>query len=190
MSEAQVVALVAFVLVAAILAVLLRRSGRFLATTRRVEGFIGDVGDLEARVATSLSELATLVDTVRRGDAEPESLLPSLAACAEATERYVDEARRLGAPPEAVAAREAMVAEIERAGRAIELIEHGCRLATAGRRLERGPETETSIKRGYLNLIHARESITELTADAIASAEAASPVRRLFRREPPAQPPG
>ena len=49
-------------------------------------------------------------------------------------------------------------------------------------RLERGTEADTAVKRGYLNLIHARESIAEQAKLAIERAEDASPVRRIQRR--------
>lgn len=182
MAWPQVVAVAVFVIVAVILAAGLRRTGTVLARTRRAEGFIGAVSDLGARISVSLGELAGVVDTVRRGAAEPDTIYPNLAAAIEAVERYAEEAKALSTPVEATVERDAMVGEIERAGRAIELIDHGCRIAMTGRRSERGPETEISIKRGYLNLIHAREAIEEHAAAAVASAEAASPVRRLFRR--------
>lgn len=184
MTWPQVVAVAVFVIVAVVLAAGLQRTGTVLAKTRRAEGFIGAVSDLGARISVSLGELGSVVDAVRRGAAEPDSIHANLAAGAEAVERYAEEARSLPAPTEATTERDLMVGEIERAGRAIELIDHGCRLATSGRRADRGPETEISIKRGYLNLIHAREAIEEHAAAAIASAEAASPVRRLFRRPP------
>jgi hypothetical protein len=74
------------------------------------------------------------------------------------------------------------VYELERAGRALELVNHGCLLYETGRRLERGTEADTAVKRGYLNLIHARESIAEQAKLAIERAEDASPVRRIQRR--------
>jgi len=39
------------------------------------------------------------------------------------------------------------------------MVEHGCDILTAARSEVRAPGAETSIKRGYLNLIHAREAI-------------------------------
>lgn len=133
MAWPQVVAVAVFVAVAIVLAAGLQRTGRVLAKTRRAEGFIGAVSDLGARVSVSLEELGAVVDAVRRGSAEPDSIYDNLAAGAEAVERYAEEARSLPAPPEAILERDAMLGEIERAGRAIELIDHGCRLAMSGR---------------------------------------------------------
>ncbi len=66
-------------------------------------------------------------------------------------------------------------AEIERAQRAVDLIEHG-RLLMLGASAGGVAEGETAVKRGYLNLLHAREAI-RARADEIAAA-AASQVGR------------
>ncbi len=181
METAQVVGLLAFAVLATAVAVGARRTGSVLQRTRVAEGFRGDVGDLARRVEQSLGDVSELVDAVRRRAAEPDSLGPSLVAARDAVERYAEEARALGGPRVAAVHRDALVFEIERAGRALELVEHGCEIAMHGRRSERGPEVEISIKRGYLNLIHAREAIADHAVAAIAAAETASPVRRLGR---------
>ncbi|HEX5590848.1 MAG TPA: hypothetical protein VFX65_11215 [Candidatus Limnocylindrales bacterium] len=182
MQTAQVVALIAFLLVAIAVALGARRTGSILSRTRVAEGFRGDVTDLARRVETSLGEVSVLIDGVRRRDVEPETISPSLAAARDAVERYVDEARSLAAPTIAARHRDAIVHELERAGRALELVEHGCVLYGTGRRLERGTEADIAVKRGYLNLVHARESIVEQAKVAVERAEDASPVRRIHRR--------
>ena len=182
METAQVVALIGFLLVAIGVAIAARRTGSILSRTREAEGFRGDVADLTRRVEVSLGDVSVLIDSVRRRDAEPETIAASLAAARDAVERYTDEARALTAPALAQPHRDAIVYELERAGRALELVNHGCSVIGNGRRDERGTEADTAIKRGYLNLIHARESITEQTKFAIERAEDASPVRRYQRR--------
>ena len=184
MEGAQVVALVGFVFLAAVVAIAARRTGSVLQRTRVAEGFRGDVAELARRAEQSLGDVSVLIDALRRHAAEPGAVRPSLEAARDAVERYAEEARNLGGPRATATHRQAMVGELERAGRALELVDHGCDLALAGRRLEAGPEAETSIKRGYLNLIHARESIAEHAAAAVVEAEGASPVRRLGRRTP------
>jgi len=180
--SAQVIALVAFLFVAILVALAARRTGSILSRTREAEGFRGEVGDLARRVEASLGDVSHLIDGVRRRDVEPQSVTTSLAAARDAVERYTDEARALAAPTIAAPQRDAIVHELERAGRALELVEHGCALYDTGRRLERGTEADTAVKRGYLNLIHARESIAEHAKVAIVRAEDASPVRRIQRR--------
>lgn len=180
---AQVIAFAAFLLVAVGVALVAVRIGAVLSRTREAEGFRGDVGDLARRVETSLGDVSALIDRVRRRDAEPDSITASLAAARDAVDRYADEARALDAPTVAMVHRDALVHELERAGRALELVTHGCALYGAGRRIELGTEADTAVKRGYLNLIHARETIAEQAKAAIARAEDASPVRRFQRRD-------
>lgn len=182
METAQVVALIAFLVIAVGVTFGARRTGSILSRTREAEGFRGEVQDLARRAEVSLGEIAVLIDTVRRRAAEPESIADGLGAARDAADRYAQEARGLAAPAGAAASRDGLVHELERAGRALELVEHGCHLLGVGRRSERGPEADTAIKRGYLNLIHAREGIAERALEAIERAEDASPVRRIRRR--------
>ena len=184
METAQGIALAAFVLLAAVIALGARRAGSVLRRTRVAEGFRGDVADLAARIERSLGDVSVLIDAVRRRDAEGEAIRVNLGAARDAAERYAEEARKLGGPRSAGPHRQGIIEELERVGRALDLVDHGCVLSMTGRRIERGPESDTAIKRGYLNLIHARESIAEHAAAAVLEAEGASPVRRYGRRVP------
>ena len=182
MEGAQVVALIGFILLAAVVALAARRTGSVLQRTRVAEGFRGDIADLAARVERSLGDVSVLIDALRRRSTEPDLVRPSLDAARDAVERYAEEARNLGGPKATAVHRQAMVGELERAGRALDLVDHGCLLAMSGRRHEQSGEADTAIKRGYLNLVHARESIAEHAVAAVHEAESASPVRRLGRR--------
>ncbi|MEO8463509.1 MAG: hypothetical protein ABI555_09860 [Chloroflexota bacterium] len=182
MDTAQLIALVVLVALAVAVALFIRRGARLLYRTRVAEGFRGEALDLSGHVAHSLAEVAVLIDRVRRRDTDGEAIRGSLSAAREAVERYIGEARSLTTPATAQATQVRMVEELERAGRALELVEHGCDLARDGDRMARGPEADTSIKRGYLNLVHARESFHELVNVAIEQAEEASPVRNIGRR--------
>lgn len=129
--------------------------------------------ELARRADISLAELADVVDDLRRHKAPPEACGPSLAASAEALRRYALEAaavdRRVAHGPGA-----GLVDEIGRAQRAVELIEYGrgLMLDTRG---DATAEGETSVKRGYINLLHARDAIRgraqEMAADAAARHE-------------------
>ncbi|MEO7665277.1 MAG: hypothetical protein ABIV26_09140 [Candidatus Limnocylindrales bacterium] len=184
METAQLIALLAFMVLAILVALIAVRAGSLLNRTRVAENFRGDVDDLARRVETSLGDMSVLIDRVRRRDAEPETIEASLVAARDAVDRYADEARALAGPTIAGAHRDGMVHELERAGRALELVAYGTTLSGTGRRLERGAEAETAIKRGYLNLVHARESLAEHAKLAVEQAEQASPARRFHRRQP------
>ena len=56
------------------------------------------------------------------------------------------------------------MAELERAERALAMVDHGATILAQVRRRGRELEAQTSIKRGYLNLIHAREAIARHAA--------------------------
>ena len=62
---------------------------------------------------------------------------------------------------------------LERAGRALSTVEHGTNILASVRGGARELEAQTSIKRGYLNLIHAREAIARqaILADELKQAD-------------------
>jgi hypothetical protein len=162
---------------------LLRRAGQLVAETRDLEVFQAGAQDLTERIIASFDGLAGRVDAVRRRALATNALDENIAASAEAIARYLAETRELRTPGPALPIRDAIEGELGRAARAIEMIEHGCVLLSAGRTRGREIEGQTSIKRGYLNLLHAREAI------AVQGARAAElrPVRasRLLNRSRP-----
>jgi hypothetical protein len=172
MEPLLVLPVLAFLLLAALFALVLRRAGRFLAATRDVERFRRQVDDLAARIESSLGEVCARVDAVRRGQLGADQIADDLVASSQAALKYADEARAFHAPPEGRRIRDELVAELERAGRALEMIEHGRAIQASARSGGREIEAQTAIKRGYLNVLHAREAIAhhaksarELTAN-------------------------
>jgi hypothetical protein len=151
--------IMAFVALAAATAIVLRRAGRIVARTREVEGFRHDIRDLAARVETSLEGATGRIDGVRRGLAPADTIGPTIEAATDAVERYAEEARKIGGPREVLEIRDDIVHELERAGRALAMVEHGAGILAQVRRRGRELEAQTSLKRGYLNLLHAREAI-------------------------------
>jgi hypothetical protein len=126
--------------------------------------------DIARRAEISLTELAGVVDELRRRKTGPDASAASLRASADALKRYAQEAEAVDKRlPDG--ATTGLKVEIERAERAIELISHGTTLM-ADAFGEHVFEGETSVKRGYLNLLHAREAIKE-RAQAIADAATA-----------------
>lgn len=124
--------------------------------------------ELARRADASLAELSAVIDALRRRRIDPDTSGESLRASAEALRRYAQEAvvidRRAGQPESA-----GMHAEIVRAQRAVELIEYG-RVQMQDHLPDRISEGETSVKRGYLNLLHARESIRARAEEIAATA--------------------
>jgi len=109
------------------------------------------------RADLSLAELCDVVDDLRRRRAVPEASAASLRASADALRRYSLESDAVDRHiPHADGT--GLRAEIERAQRAVDLIEHGRQLMARSGHGWSG-EGETAVKRGYLNLVHAREAI-------------------------------
>jgi hypothetical protein len=165
MELAVLLPIAAFVALAAGLAVVLRGTGKIVARTREVEHFRGQVKDLAARVDASLGGAAGQIDAVRRRQVDPDLIGDTLVASMDAVRRYADEARALRGPSQSQRIRDDLVAELERAGRALEMVEHGATILIGVRRGPRELEAQTSIKRGYLNLIHAREAFARRALD-------------------------
>ena len=177
---AQAIAVVVLVVLLAVLATFAWRLSRWLLQTRGLLAFQVGVADIVERAEGTLAEVSEQIDAVRRGMRPGEEIAEDLARGMASSDGYVAEARLLRPPPEGRDMLAAIVAELERAGRAIEMVDHGTQLAETGSRREHDPEAQTSIKRGYLNLLHARESVAEQ-----ATAAAALPVpgpRFLARR--------
>lgn len=112
------------------------------------------------RAETSLAELLVIVDEVRRRKIEPQDAGANLSASSEALSRYAQEAAALSRSGPWATTAAALIADMDRAQRAIDLVAHGGELLADVTGVGWG-EGETSIKRGYLNLIHAREAIRE-----------------------------
>jgi hypothetical protein len=151
--------ILAFVALAAGLAVVFRGTGKIVAKSREVDGFRSAVRDLCGRVESSLEGATARIDQVRHRELDPADLTDTLTAATEAVDLYLDEARALPGPKTVAAIRDDLVAALERAGRALATVEHGTSIMTAGRGSHRELEAQTQIKRGYLNLMHAREAI-------------------------------
>ena len=175
--------LLAFAALGTISLIVIRRAGRALTLTREAETFRRASVDLVDRAERSLAGVSERIDHVRRRELDASAIGDNLSAAQDALERYVDEARSLKPPREMSAIRGDIVAELEHAARALDMVVHGCNmLANAGR----GPrelEGQTSIKRGYLNILHAREAIARHAADAVATRVRVERSRRPAARD-------
>jgi hypothetical protein len=162
---ALVIPLVAFVILAAVFIVLFRRASRSLARTRDEERFRRAVEDLAARIDESLGGVIERIDAVRRHQVAATVITPNLAAAREAVDRYTEEATALSGPADTDDVRTNLLAELERASRALAMVDHGCGLLAVVSGRHRELEAQTAIKRGYLNALHAREAIARHAAE-------------------------
>lgn len=160
-----VASLVLFAALVIAFAAILVRAGRVVADNRVDDAFRRDGAALADRAIDHLGEVAGRVDRVRRRLDPPDTLDDILPPALEALEGLRAEAGGLEPPLPLAPFRDRLADELQRAARAAETVQHGAALMgfTAGR--PRELEGETSIKRGYLNLLHAREALQELSAD-------------------------
>lgn len=156
----------AFIALVAGFIVILRRAGQIVARTRRLDAFRTSLRDLTQRIDASLDGTLDRIDALRRQQVDAAAVLATIEPSADAVARYADEARALDGPAEGQAIRDDLVEDLERAGRALSMVTHGAAILASGQRGEPGSEPQTSIKRGYLDLLHARESIDGRAAQA------------------------
>ena len=160
-----VVPVLAFVILTAAFLTILRRASRVLADTRDADQFRRAVDDLAGRIDLSLAGAIERIDAVRRHLLDAAVIADDLAAAQDAVVRYTDEASGLHGPVPADEVRAALLAELDRAGRALEMVEHGTHQLDTLTGPQAELEAQTAIKRGYLNLLHAREAIVRHADD-------------------------
>jgi hypothetical protein len=132
-----------------------RRMSKLIARTRDLEAFQRAIADLDASLGTVVDPLVTQLDEIRRRAGDPVSLSRGLDAIQGHLRELVGRGRELR-PPRALAEdATAMLAELDRASRAADLLEHGLD-ALLAHRGHRELEAQTSLKRAALNLRNAR----------------------------------
>ena len=142
-----------------------------LGRARDAERFRSAVADLGTRIDATLGTLVFRVDAVRRRQLDATAIESELTAVVERLLGFTAEAEAIREPARETGVRPGFAAsvrgELERAERAIRMIEYGCEVLTSGRgSFARSPDGETALKRGYLNLLHARDAIDRLASSA------------------------
>jgi hypothetical protein len=125
---------------------------------RRDRSSAAAVDVIALRAEKELAELSGLVDGIRRRKVEPRDVMTAIQTGQEALKRDAREAAELGRLPAWAAVAGDLRSDIDRALRAVDLVVHGSELLDGVAAIDSG-EGETEVKRGYLNLVHARDSI-------------------------------
>ena len=157
---ARLLAVVALVALALAALIVIRRAAKWLAETRETGRFRRGVSGLSPRIQETLTTVAARVDGVRRHTLAAEAIGEDIEKALAAVDGYLTGARALRGPAAAAEIREAIVVELERARRALETVEHGCGILASARVGTRELEAQTAIKRGYINVLHAREALS------------------------------
>jgi hypothetical protein len=148
--------------------IVLSRTGIVAAESRDASTGRAAIAAVATRAEASLGDISARIDLVRRGQLEPTELADPLPVAQAEVAVLVDDARSIRAPAGLDRIRNEIVAELERAGRALDMVEHGRTIMLAARLRGRELEAQTAVKRGYLNLLHAREAIVRHAARASA----------------------
>lgn len=160
------VPLVLFVALAATFVLVLRRAARVMAGTRELDAFRRSTADLAARIDVSLTGVAGRIDGVRRHQLDPDAIAENLDAAEDAIARYLEEAEAMRPPADVAGLRVTLAEELARTARALDMVRHGCDALATGVAGPRELEGQTAVKRGYLNVLHARDAIRRVAADA------------------------
>jgi hypothetical protein len=175
-TNGEILWLALLVVLAGLAAMVVRRMTRLINRTRSLESFQRSARQLDDRIGAAADPLVARLDELRRHAGDPQGVAEALSPVAAALELAVSEARGLRPPAPLQRYADAMVLELERAIRAIEMIDHGLgALVTV--RGNRELEAQTSLKRGALNLRHARAAVREVVnqVSAIRPADLAEP---------------
>jgi hypothetical protein len=148
-------------------AITLRRMSVLADRTRLLERFQTGVASIDARLATVVDPFVAHLDEIRRRSGDPESLAAGLPTTQDMLRAIAAEGRALKAPASLTSEVVALVVELDRAVRAADMVEHGIG-ALLARRAGRDLEAQTSLKRGALNLRHAREATNRIAREVAA----------------------
>ena len=159
MDAVRVTALILFVGLSVLIVYVVLRSRTVGRETRDSAAFREAIAAVGPRADETLAPISGLVDEVRRHRCEAGSILADLAAAQAAVTERIGEVEAIPAPKGSEVYRARIVDDLLRAGRALERIEHGCRLSQETTSRLGDLEGQTSVKRGYLELQHAREAI-------------------------------
>lgn len=154
----------------------MRRMSVLAARTRTLERFQNGVMSIDVRLATTADPFVGQLDEIRRRSGDAQALAAALPAAQDTLRALVVEARALKPPTALTSQAVALVVELERAIRSADMVEHGLD-AMLAHRGGRDLEAQTSLKRGALNMRHAREAASRIARE-VASVRAADLVAR------------
>lgn len=169
MDPTIVITLVLAGLIAVVVVLFLRRASGALRATSQIERFQEEAAGLGARLDVVLETTAARVDALRRHEVDGGAVLEELDGIMASLDQELAAAAGLAAPAALSASQQAIVAEIRHAQRALDLVRHGCALSAGPRARSRTAESQIAIKRGYLNLLHAREALARHVGDLAAA---------------------
>jgi hypothetical protein len=144
----------------ALFAITYRRMSKLTTRTRDLEDFQEAVDSIDRRFGGVSQPLLRGLDEARRHAGDPAGLPALVTEAQTVIDELTGETTALAAPQGLAPVVTAMTGDLERAGRAVMLVEHGLAMM-ANTSMGRDLEAQTSLKRGALNLRHARDAFAE-----------------------------
>jgi hypothetical protein len=158
MDEIRVVALIGFVALAGLVTYVILRSRTAGRDSRGSRAFAEGVAALSDRVLAALGAALAVLDDLRRHRLEAGAALPAIDAAIGSIEGFVADVQALPASPHDQGLRGDLEADLRWAERALDRARHGCHVLTSGSGRGSDLEGQVSVKRGYLELQHARDA--------------------------------
>ena len=164
MNNGTVLWLVVFAVLAVLFLLTLRRLSVLVRRTHDLERYQKLVRQLDKRLGQVADPFLTQLDEIRRRSGDPRTLGGSIGAVQDTLRAISADGRAARVPKGLAREAAAFAVELDRAVRAGDLVEHGLDALLADRG-GRDLEAQTSLKRGALNLRHAREAVTRLSSE-------------------------
>jgi len=161
MEQAALLGLIVLVALAVLFLLTVRRLSTLVGRTRTLERYQKHVSHLDRRLATTADPFIGQLDEIRRRSGDPRNLAEAMPGAQDALRAIAADARTAKVPHGLGREASAFAVELERAVRAAEMVGHGLDALVADRG-GRDLEAQTSLKRGALNLRHAREAATRI----------------------------
>lgn len=161
MSPDVLVWLALLVALGGLFAVVSRRMSKLAARTRNLERIQAASDSINRRFAGVVDPLVRQLEACRRSGGDPEHCREDVTGAQAILAELLGEIGTLAVPAALTQTTVAMTSELRRAARAADLVDHGLTISantSRGRELE----AQTSLKRGVLNLRHAREAFGRL----------------------------
>ena len=136
------------------------RMSTLTTRTRDLEQFQAAVDSLDGRFGGVTLPLLRGLDEARRHAGDPTGLRELVTEAQLVVDELTGETTALAAPEGLAPVVTAMTGDLERAARAVMLVEHGLGMMV-NKSIGRDLEAQTSLKRGALNLRHARDAFAE-----------------------------
>lgn len=180
MEPLAILSLVLFVALTVAFVGFVRRAGALVAVIRDHERFQAQVADLDARTASAIEPLLSLLEDVRHRRVHAEPVVDRLQGVSDIVRTAADEASRLRTPSSLRDVPPSLAEAYTKAERALRLVEHGVVGLVGTRGGPRELEAQTSLKRGALALRNARADALAI-AQRVAAAPAPNRARGVSR---------